>query len=44
MLYVEGLKHNILSASKMCDQGIGVTFRSNECVVKELDIGENVIN
>eukprot|EP00253_Pinus_taeda_P036618 PITA_36618 len=43
VMYVDGLKHNLLSVSQMCDQGNEVVFRSNECVVRELDIGKIVI-
>lgn len=41
-MYVDGLKHNLLSVSQMCDQG-NVVFQSNGCVVRELDIGEIMI-
>eukprot|EP00253_Pinus_taeda_P003434 PITA_03434 len=43
VMYVDGLKHNLLSVSQMCDQGNEVVFRSNRCVVHELDTGEIVI-
>ena len=43
VMYVDGLKHNLLSVSQMCDQGIEVVFRSNGCVVCELDTEEIVI-
>eukprot|EP00253_Pinus_taeda_P007385 PITA_07385 len=39
VMYVDGLKHNLLSVSQMCDQGNEVVFRSNGCVVHELDTG-----
>ena len=42
-MYVDGLKHNLLSVSQMCDQGNEVVFRSNGCVVREIDTGESVI-
>ena len=42
-MYVDGLKHNLLSVSQMCDQGNEVIFRSNGCTVRELDTGERVI-
>jgi len=29
VLYVEGLKHNLLSISQLCDRGYQVTFRTN---------------
>eukprot|EP00253_Pinus_taeda_P009667 PITA_09667 len=37
VLYVDGLKHNLLSVSQMCDQGTEVIFRSNGCSVRDLD-------
>ena len=43
VMYVDSLKHNLLSVSQMCDQGNEVLFRSNGCVVHELDIGETMI-
>lgn len=43
VMYVDGLKHNLLSVNQMCDQGNEVVFQSNICVVCELDIGETVI-
>ena len=43
VMYVNGLKHNLLSVSEMCDQGNEVVFRSNECVVHEIDTGKIVI-
>ena len=43
VLYVDGLKHNLLSVSQMCDQGIEAIFRSNGCSVRDLDTGKTVI-
>eukprot|EP00253_Pinus_taeda_P025891 PITA_25891 len=43
VMYVNGLKQNLLSVSQMCDQGSQVVFQSNRCVVLELDIGETVM-
>ena len=37
VMYADGLKHNLLSVSQMCDQGNEVVFRSNVCAVRELD-------
>ena len=37
VMYVDGLKHNLLSVSQMYDQGNEVVFRSKGCVVRELD-------
>ena len=33
ILFVEGLKHNRLSISQLCDSGYGVSFNKDECVV-----------
>src|ERR1700728_2044784 len=43
VLYVDGLKHNLLSVSQMCDQGTEVICRSNGCSVRDLDTGKTVI-
>eukprot|EP00253_Pinus_taeda_P036359 PITA_36359 len=43
VMYVDGLKHNLLSVSQMCDQGNEVVFQSNGYVVRELDTGETMI-
>lgn len=34
--FVEGLKHNLLSISQLCNNGYEVTFKQNMCVVKQL--------
>jgi len=33
VLFVEGLEHNLLSISQLCDSGYGVSFNMDECVV-----------
>ena len=33
VLFVEGLKHNLLSISQLCDSGYNVSFNKDECVV-----------
>ena len=33
VLFVKGLKHNLLSISQLCDSGYGVSFNKDECVV-----------
>ena len=43
VMYVDGLKHNLLSVSQMCDQGTEVFFSSKECVVRDLDTGKAII-
>jgi len=34
VLYVEGLKHNLLSISQLCGRGYQVTFKSNTCEIR----------
>ena len=43
VMYLDGLKHNLLSVSQMCDQGTEVVFSSKECVVCDLDTGKTII-
>ena len=43
ILYVDGLKHNLLSVSQMCDQGTEVIFQSNGYSVRDLNTGKIVI-
>eukprot|EP00253_Pinus_taeda_P011740 PITA_11740 len=43
VLYVDGLKHNLLSVSQMCDQRTEVIFRSNGCLVRDLDTSKTMI-
>jgi len=42
-LFVDGLRHNFLSVIQMCYQGHEVVFRSNNCVVRNLDKGKIII-
>ena len=37
VLLVEGLKHNLLSISQLCDSGSNVSFSHEECIVKNSD-------
>jgi len=37
--YVEGLKHNLLSISQLCDNGFEVIFKPNICEVKKVSTG-----
>ena len=37
ILFVEGLKHNLLSISQLCDSGYDVSFNKEECVIKFKD-------
>jgi len=34
VLYVEGLKHNLLNISQLCDRGYQVTLRTNSCEIR----------
>ena len=34
VLFVEGLNHNLLSISQLCDSGYGVSFNKDECVIQ----------
>ena len=34
VLYVKGLKHNLLSISQLCDRGYQVNFRTNSCEIR----------
>jgi hypothetical protein len=40
VLFVGGLKHNILSISQICDRGCEVTFTAKNCKIKTVNIGE----
>ena len=35
VLLVDGLKHNLLSISQLCDKGYIVRFESNACIIKK---------
>eukprot|EP00253_Pinus_taeda_P011317 PITA_11317 len=43
VLYVDGLKHNLLSVSQMCDNGTKVIFRSDGCSVRDIYTGRTSI-
>ena len=36
VLLVEGLKHNLISISQLCDNGYKVTFDKNTCIVENV--------
>lgn len=42
VLFVDGLKHNLLSVSQMCDKGCEVVFNSKECKIKSVSSGQLV--
>ena len=35
VLYVDGLKHNLLIISQLCDKGFKIEFNKNCCVISE---------
>ena len=37
VLLVDGLKHNLLSVSQLCDKGNRVTFKPKECFVSHME-------
>jgi len=43
-LYVDGMKHNILSVNQMCDQGYDLTFHSKFCEIRKAEYGRVVAN
>jgi hypothetical protein len=40
VLFFDGLKHNILSLSQICDRGCEVTFTANNCKIKTVNTRE----
>jgi hypothetical protein len=42
VLFVEGLKHNLLSVSQVYDQGCEVVFTSKDCRIKSVNLGQLV--
>ena len=36
VLLVDGLKHNILSISQLCDKGFKVIFEASHCIIKDI--------
>jgi hypothetical protein len=39
VLFVDGLKHNPLSVSQVCDRGCEVVFTSKDCKIKFVNSG-----
>ena len=35
VLYIDGLKHNLLSISQLCDKGFKIKFNKNLCLINE---------
>jgi hypothetical protein len=42
MFFVNGLKHNLLSVSQVCDKGCEVVFTYKDCKIKSLNSGQLV--
>ena len=42
VLFVDGLKHNLLSVSQVCDKGCEVVFTSKYCKIKYVPLGQLV--
>ena len=40
VLYVEGLRHSLLSISQLCDKGYKVNFKSNGCTISHSPSGK----
>ena len=40
VLFVEGLKHTLLSVSQVCDKECEVVFTSKDCKIKFVSLGE----
>jgi len=40
VLYVEGLKHNLLCISQLCDKGFNINFTKDECLIQDEDVNE----
>ena len=39
VLFVDGLKHNLLSVSRVCDRGCEFIFTSKDCKIKSVPLG-----
>jgi hypothetical protein len=42
VLLVDGMKHNLLRVSQMCDRGCEVVFTSKDCKIKSVNSGQVV--
>ncbi len=42
--YVDGLKHNLISISQLCDNGFEVGFKSNSCEIKQSSSNKVLFN
>ncbi|KAK8578905.1 hypothetical protein V6N13_142162 [Hibiscus sabdariffa] len=43
VLYVNGLKHNLLSISQLCDKGFNVLFDANGCKIVDIETNKIVL-
>ena len=41
VLLVDGLKHNLLSISQLCDKGFKVIFEASHCIIKDIQNDKN---
>jgi hypothetical protein len=39
VLFVDGMKHNLLSVSQFCDRGCKVVFTSKDCKTQSVNSG-----
>ena len=37
VLLIDGLKHNLLNISQLCDEGNIITFEHDKCIIKSLE-------
>ena len=42
VLYVDGLKHNLLSVSQLCKDGHKVIFSEKGCVIRSVETGKQI--
>ena len=43
VLFVDGMKENLLSISQMCDKGYKVIFRAQDCEVRSSTTGKTLL-
>ena len=42
VLFVDGLKHNLLIISQLCDKGFKVIFKASHCIIKDIQNDETI--
>ena len=42
VLYVDGLKHNLLSVRQLCKEGHNVVFSNKDCVIRSIKTGKQI--